>query len=177
MDPFLMSTVPVNRHPHTPKPTTFSEYEMSAMQFFNLYEQQLAEIVSCQKLLTQDQETLAALMQAEDEDILLFKEGLDLRLQEFEDDCRRLFATQTRLSRLLWFCEALREYELFETTGLTSEPSLRRMRQQLEVMERQHHTLDLVKFERDCEEDHCRRLKNEIENVILHAPGENRAAG
>eukprot|EP00397_Hematodinium_sp_SG-2012_P050908 GEMP01059382.1.p1 GENE.GEMP01059382.1~~GEMP01059382.1.p1 ORF type:complete len:178 (+),score=41.80 GEMP01059382.1:147-680(+) len=177
MDPFLMSTVPVSRHPHAPKPQSHWEFEHTARQFFDLYEQQLMEIHSCEKLLTQDQETLATLIQHGAEDAVLFKQGLDLRLQEFEDDSRRLYATQRRLERILWFCEALREYELFETTGLTSANSLIRLKQQLVVLEDQHDVMDFLRFERDVEADHCGRLKRQIEDAILGTPQENRAAG
>eukprot|EP00435_Cladocopium_sp_Y103_P041418 s2166_g11.t1 len=76
---------------------------------FDLYQSQLAELNACHSLLTVDQERLATMlapyvnasgelvMEAPDPDVMLFKQGLDLRLKEFEEDCKRIQQTEQKL--------------------------------------------------------------------------------
>jgi len=87
------------------------QQDMEIQQLCDLYQQQLAELNACHSLLTVDQERLAAMlapyvnshgelvMEAPDPDVMLFKDGLDLRLKEFEEDCKRIQATEAKLQR------------------------------------------------------------------------------
>merc|ERR1711862_744438 len=87
--------------------------DLEIQKLCELYQQQLAELNACHSLLTVDQERLAAMlapfvnssgelvMQAPDPDVLLFKDGLDLRLKEFQEDCRRIQKTEERLQELI----------------------------------------------------------------------------
>merc|ERR1719229_370329 len=80
--------------------------DLEIQQLCDKYQQQLAELNACHSLLIVDQERLAGMlapyvnqhgalvMEAPDPDVLLFKRGLDLRLVQFEEDCKRIAATE-----------------------------------------------------------------------------------
>ena len=111
-------------HPPTQALPKHAADDIAIAQLTDLYQQQLAELNACHSLLLADQERLAGLLaphmtpsgqvspealQQLDPMILVFKEGLDLRLNEFQEDCRRIQATERRLQRKIE--KAAAEYE------------------------------------------------------------------
>merc|ERR1719203_1103575 len=85
------------------------QQDLEIQQLADLYQQQLAELNACHSLLTVDQERLAGMlapymdsngklvMDRPDPNVMLFKQGLDLRLKEFEEDCKRIKRTEEQL--------------------------------------------------------------------------------
>ena len=140
----------------------------------SLYQQQLAELSACHSLLLADQERLAAMLAPHlspqgsidpstlptlDPRILLFKDGLDLRMQEFQEDCKRLQTTEKRLQRKIEQAAADYEGAFLASAGLADARVLKRLKEQQRVIAVQQAELDQVRFEKEVLEGENNRLK------------------
>jgi len=147
------------------------QQDLEIQQLCDLYQQQLAELNACHSLLTVDQERLAGMlapyvnaqgelvMEAPDPDVMLFKDGLDLRLKEFEEDCKRIQATEAKLQRKI--DEATNEYEqaVHGIAMSTDSRIYRRLREQQRLIELQQQEIDQVRFEKELLSEETRRLR------------------
>lgn len=145
-------------------------FEAEAQERANLYNLQLQELLACTQLLQQDQERYAQLMQNTPSvgltqvasDLVLFKQGLDLRIQELEEDSRRILKTERSLTRAIFFARQEYELALLCSTGLVSSNQLlKRVRQQERVLRRQQFLLDTLRFDRDVAADEVTRLRRD----------------
>jgi hypothetical protein len=105
-----------------------------------------------------------------DPKILLFKQGLDFRLAEYQEDCRRLTTVQERLQRKLEEAAGAYEKTFMGASGLADARILRRMEEQQRVIQIQQNELDQLRFERDVISDEARRLRHLF--VKHPAPGQ-----
>jgi hypothetical protein len=140
-------------------------------QLTDLYQQQLAELSACHSLLQTDQERLAEMlapyvssdgrlsMNQPDPKVILFKQGLDLRMKEFEDDCRRIQKTERRLQSKIDEATVGFESQFAEASGLADKRVLKRISEQQRIIEAQQIEMDQLRFERDVLKDETRRLQ------------------
>ena len=148
--------------------------DVQIAQLTELYQGQLAELNACHSLLLADQERLAAMLAphmtpsgqidpsavaALDPRVLLFKEGLDLRLAEFQEDCKRIQATEKRLQRRIELAAADYEANFLATSGLADARILKRLKEQQRLIQIQQAELDQVRFEKELLEGENNRLK------------------
>ena len=148
--------------------------DIAIAQLTDLYQQQLSELNACHSLLLADQERLATLLaphitpsgqispealQQLDPMVLVFKEGLDLRLNEFQEDCRRIQATERRLQRKIEQAAADYEANFLATSGLADARILKRLREQQRLIQIQQQELDQARFEKELLEGENNRLK------------------
>jgi len=147
------------------------QQDLEIQKLCELYQQQLAELNACHSLLTVDQERLATMlapfvnnsgelvMQAPDPDVLLFKDGLDLRLKEFQEDCHRIQKTEERLQELI--DKATTEYE-HAVQGIamsTDSRIFKRLREQQRLIEVQQQEIDQIRFEKEMLSEETKRLR------------------
>eukprot|EP00418_Pyrodinium_bahamense_P064556 CAMPEP_0179101452 /NCGR_PEP_ID=MMETSP0796-20121207/46907_1 /TAXON_ID=73915 /ORGANISM="Pyrodinium bahamense, Strain pbaha01" /LENGTH=208 /DNA_ID=CAMNT_0020799303 /DNA_START=148 /DNA_END=774 /DNA_ORIENTATION=+ len=137
----------------------------------DLYQQQLAELNACHSLLTADQERLASMlapymdargelvMSKPDPDVLLFKEGLDLRLREFEEDCKRIKRTEGALQERI--DQAAVDYErAVHSIAMSSDSRVfRRLREQQQLIDLQQQEIDQVRYEKELLQEETQRLR------------------
>eukprot|EP00747_Dinoflagellata_sp_TGD_P186143 gnl/TRDRNA2_/TRDRNA2_43035_c0_seq1.p1 gnl/TRDRNA2_/TRDRNA2_43035_c0~~gnl/TRDRNA2_/TRDRNA2_43035_c0_seq1.p1 ORF type:complete len:144 (+),score=37.18 gnl/TRDRNA2_/TRDRNA2_43035_c0_seq1:2-433(+) len=90
---------------------------------------------------------------------MLFKSGLDLRLKEFEEDCKRIQQVERRLQQKI--DEATGEYEATVQGIVTSTDSriFKRLREQQRLIEVQQQEIDQVRFEKELLQQETRRLR------------------
>ena len=155
--------------------------DVEIAQLTDLYQAQLVELQAAHGLLLGDQERLAELLaphltpsgaiapealQQLDPKVLLFKEGLDLRVSEFQEDCRRIQATERRLQSKIE--RAAEEYErnFLQSSGLVDARVLKRVREQQRLIQVQQGELDQLKFEKEILQAENRRLKE----LCIHQP-------
>lgn len=145
--------------------------DIEIQRLCDLYQQQLAELNACHSLLTVDQERLATMlapyvnsagelgMDAPDPDVLLFKQGLDLRLLEFEEDCKRIEATESKLQKKI--DEATTGYEqAVQGISMTTDSRIyKRLREQQRLIELQQAEIDQIRFEKELLADETQRLR------------------
>ncbi|CAK0865486.1 unnamed protein product, partial [Prorocentrum cordatum] len=91
---------------------------MDIQQLSDQYQEQLADLNAAHSLLQVDQQRLAEMLYVDSsggvtgmlsEDVRLFKDGLDFRLQEFEESCARIQDLERRLQEKI--DEATTDYE------------------------------------------------------------------
>lgn len=149
----------------------------------DLYQRQLAELNACHSLLTVDQERLAAMLapyvnangelvlEQPDPDVMLFKQGLDLRLREFEEDCRRIRRTEEALQERI--DRATEDYER-QVQGIalsTDSRIFRRLREQQQLIEVQQQEIDQVRYEKELLQEETRRLRELAGRGAAPRPG------
>mmetsp|Transcript_100076 Transcript_100076/g.173741 ORF Transcript_100076/g.173741 Transcript_100076/m.173741 type:complete len:230 (+) Transcript_100076:47-736(+) len=147
------------------------QQDLEIQKLCELYQQQLAELNACHSLLTVDQERLAGMlspfvnrsgelvMQAPDPDVLLFKEGLDLRLKEFEEDCKRIQKTEERLQSLIDKATAEYEHAVQGIAMSTDSRIFKRLREQQRLVEVQQQEIDQIRFEKEMLAEETKRLR------------------
>lgn len=138
-------------------------------QLCDLYQQLLTELNACHSLLQVDQERLAAMLvpyvNAQNQlvepepDVLLFKQGLDLRLQEFEEDCQKIQKVERRLQKKI--DEACSEYDaaVHDIAQVADSRILRRLRDNQRKIDLQQQEIDQLRFEKDILEKETRKLR------------------
>uniref|UniRef100_A0A7S2HWX8 Uncharacterized protein n=1 Tax=Zooxanthella nutricula TaxID=1333877 RepID=A0A7S2HWX8_9DINO len=145
--------------------------DLEIQRLCDRYQQQLAELNACHSLLTVDQERLASMlapyvnargllvMEAPDPDVLLFKQGLDLRLQQFEEDCKLIQATERALQQKI--DEAATDYEqaMYGLAMSTDSRIFKRLREQQRQIELQQQEIDQTRFEKEVLQEETRRLR------------------
>ncbi|XP_053991825.1 uncharacterized protein LOC128883469 isoform X2 [Hylaeus volcanicus] len=140
------------------------------MQLTDLYQQQLAELASTHTLLMNDQKAFATAMEPfvekdgtfrvpPDEKWIFIKRGLDLRLLEFEEDCRRIQQTERHLQRKIDDCTLTYETSLIEARGYAETRLIEQIQEQQKLIEYQQHELDELRFQRDLYSDETSRLR------------------
>jgi hypothetical protein len=164
------------------------QQDMEIQKLTELYQQQLAELNACHSLLTVDQERLATMlapfvnnsgelvMQAPDPDVLLFKDGLDLRLKEFQEDCRRIQQTEEKLQKLI--DKATTEYE-HAVQGIamsTDSRIFKRLREQQRLIEVQQQEIDQIRLEKEVLGEETSRLREMTSRGQAARPRYARAA-
>ena len=94
-----------------------------------------------------------------DPKILLFKQGLDFRISEYNEDCKRLESVQDRLQRKLEEAAGSYERTFMGASGLADARIIRRLEEQQRVIQIQQQELDQTRFERDVVADEAKRLR------------------
>jgi len=147
------------------------QQDLEIQKLCELYQQQLAELNACHSLLTVDQERLATMlapyvnnsgelvMQAPDPDVLLFKDGLDLRLKEFQEDCHRIQKTEERLQELIDKATMQYEHAVQGIAMSTDSRIFKRLREQQRLIEMQQQEIDQVRFEKEMLNEETKRLR------------------
>ncbi|PFH38750.1 hypothetical protein BESB_010920 [Besnoitia besnoiti] len=136
----------------------------------DLYQQQLAEITAEHSLLLEDQAKLASFIAPYldedgrvvgefDDTILLFKQGLDLRLLEYEEDCRRIQQTERRLQRTIDDICLRYDSMVVEAQGYAESRLLGQVKDLQRVIWLLHSELDELRFQRDIYADETKRLR------------------
>ncbi|PHJ25026.1 rna-binding protein [Cystoisospora suis] len=151
-----------------PSQLTVANAEIAAL--VDLYQQQLAEINAEHSLLLEDQAKLAAFIAPYldsdgrvigefDDTVLLFKQGLDLRLLEYEEDCRRIQQTERRLQRKIDDVCLRYESMVMEAHGFAESRLLGQVKDLQRVIWLLHSELDELRFQRDIYADETKRLR------------------
>jgi hypothetical protein len=147
------------------------QQDFEIQQLCDIYQQQLTELNACHSLLTVDQEKLAQMLapyvsergelvlQQPSEDILLFKKGLDLRLKEFEEDCKRIQRTERLLAQKIE--DATTGYEEAVQGQSASHDSriFKRLKEQQRLIEIQQKEIDQIRFEKEMLQEETRQLR------------------
>ncbi len=94
-----------------------------------------------------------------DPKVLLFKQGLDYRIAEYNEDCRRLESVQERLQRKLEEAAGAYERTFMGASGLADARIIRRLEELQRVIQIQQRELDQTRFERDVVADEAKRLR------------------
>ncbi len=94
-----------------------------------------------------------------DPKILLFKQGLDFRISEYNEDCKRLEQVQSRLQRKLEEAAGSYERTFMGVSGLADARIIRRLEELQRVIQVQQQELDQARFERDVVADEAKRLR------------------
>jgi len=183
MGPSLANSVELPKH---------VRQDAEIAQLCDLYQQQLAELNACHSLLTVDQGRLAAMlapyvnangtleMRAADPMVMLFKDGLDLRLKEFEEDCKRIQATEAKLQQKI--DDATTDYEQ-AVNGIamsTDSRIFKRLKEQQTLIEVQQAEIDQIRFEKELLQEETRRLRSlsgRDQAAAYNSTSTNQAAG
>lgn len=101
----------------------------------------------------------ALVMEAPDPDVMLFKRGLDLRLLQFEEDCKRIQATERQLQQKI--DEATTDYEqAVHGIAMNSDSRIfKRLREQQRQIELQQQEIDQTRYEKELLQEETRRLR------------------
>jgi hypothetical protein len=94
-----------------------------------------------------------------DPKILLFKQGLDFRIAEYNEDCKRLEQVQSRLQRKLEEAAGSYERTFMGVSGLADARIIRRLEELQRTIQVQQQELDQARFEKDVVADEAKRLK------------------
>lgn len=150
--------------------------DLEIQQLCDKYQQDLVELNACHSLLVKDQERLTAMLaryvneegdycEITNPDVLLFKDGLELRLQEFEEDCRRIQNLEMELQRRI--DEATSDFEEAVSTVAVSTDSriYKRLREQQRLIDLQQREIDQVRFEKEMLEQETRLLRERVDFV------------
>jgi len=149
----------------------FMKEDVQIRELVNLYQQQLVELNACHSLLQADQELLARklapykneggqlVVQEPTEDVLLFKQGLELRIAEFKEDCHRIHETEKKLEKLIRNATADYERSLNEVSETADSRVLRRLRQQSTLIQVQQNEIDQLRLEKNILEAETRKLR------------------
>eukprot|EP00916_Digyalum_oweni_P020806 GHVL01034667.1.p1 GENE.GHVL01034667.1~~GHVL01034667.1.p1 ORF type:complete len:260 (-),score=53.39 GHVL01034667.1:89-868(-) len=162
------SIAPPSDKPANLPPWAKSNYEIA--QLTDLYQQQLAELHAEHSLLLNDQERLAGalapfimpngqIVAPLDSDLILFKQGLDLRLTEFEEDCGRIQQTERRLQRKIEECTINYESQLMEAQGFAESRLLATIKDQQKIIELLTREVDEMRSQRDLYCSETKRLR------------------
>ncbi|CBZ49551.1 conserved hypothetical protein [Neospora caninum Liverpool] len=156
------------QQPMLPPNLALANAEIAAL--VDLYQQQLAEITAEHSLLLEDQAKLAAFIAPYldeegrvvgefDDTLLLFKQGLDLRLLEYEEDCRRIQQTERRLQRHIDDICLSYDSMVMEAQGYAESRLLGQVKELQRVIWILHSELDELRFQRDIFADETKRLR------------------
>lgn len=94
-----------------------------------------------------------------DPKVFLFKQGLDFRISEYNEDCHRLESVQERLQRKLEEAAGSYERTFMGASGLADARIIRRLEELQRVIQVQQSELDQARFERDVVADEAKRLR------------------
>eukprot|EP00928_Gymnodinium_smaydae_P048707 TRINITY_DN32608_c0_g1_i1.p1 TRINITY_DN32608_c0_g1~~TRINITY_DN32608_c0_g1_i1.p1 ORF type:complete len:306 (+),score=91.02 TRINITY_DN32608_c0_g1_i1:191-1108(+) len=163
--PYYVSTVPHLHEPDEERPTPVDE----AWTLSDIYRRMLDVVAASEADLEHDQERLAELLARaqnaypprEDLDIQVFllHEGLELRLRELDEECRRLHAMERRLQRGIEEAEAKCEIDAIRVSGLVDPRLLDRLLDQRRVISLQQEEIEQARFERDVLADDAARMR------------------
>ncbi len=135
---------------------------------------ELGNLSSTHSILEQDMQRLASMLAPYmtaagrlslpesgqlDPKILLFKQGLDFRISEYNEDCKRLEQVQSRLQRKLEEAAGSYERTFMGVSGLADARIIRRLEELQRVIQVQQQELDQARFERDVVADEAKRLR------------------
>uniref|UniRef100_A0A0G4EYF9 Uncharacterized protein n=1 Tax=Chromera velia CCMP2878 TaxID=1169474 RepID=A0A0G4EYF9_9ALVE len=157
-------------HPQSSPLPRWAGSNFDIQKLTDLYQQQLAELNAAHSLLLEDQEKLAGLLAPyitpdgrviapPDESVLFLKQGLDLRLLEFEEDCRRIQQTERRLQRKIEESTLNYESMVVEAQGFAESKLLQQVKDQQKIIQLQQRELDELRFQRDVYADETKRLR------------------
>ena len=134
---------------------------------------ELGNLASTHSVLEADMQRLASMLgpfmtpagrlnlpEKMDPKILLFKQGLDFRISEYNEDCRRLENVQERLQRKLEEAAGAYERTFMGATGLADARIIRRLEELQRIIQVQQQELDQARFERDVVADEAKRLRH-----------------
>ena len=135
---------------------------------------ELGNLSSTHSILEQDMQRLASMLAPYmtpagrlnlpdkgqlDAKVLLFKQGLDFRIAEYNEDCKRLEQVQSRLQRKLEEAAGSYERTFMGVSGLADARIIRRLEELQRVIHVQQQELDQARFERDVVADEAKRLR------------------
>lgn len=134
---------------------------------------ELGNLASTHSVLEADMQRLASMLgpfmtpagrlnlpEKMDGKILLFKQGLDFRISEYNEDCKRLENIQDRLQRKLEEAAGAYERTFMGATGLADARIIRRLEELQRIIQVQQQELDQARFERDVVADEAKRLRH-----------------
>lgn len=167
LNPFLSSTTVRRRHPEEPDPNAYD----SAKALAETYRSLCDRISKSLEELESSQEQLAIMMlkgqqcnppdEELDANIFLVKDGIELRMREFHEECRRLAIVERRFQRSVDRAEADLELDAMQASGLIDPKMFDRLLEQRRVMANQQDELDHMNFEKQVLSDDIERLREE----------------
>lgn len=98
-------------------------------------------------------------MDRPDPDVLLFKQGLDLRLKEFEEDCKRIKRTEEKLQQKI--DGATTDYEqVVHGIAMSMDSRIfRRLREQQRLIVLQQQEIDQIRYEKELLQEETKKLR------------------
>lgn len=148
-----------------------AKQDLEIQQLCDLYQQQLIELNACHSLLQADQERLSKMllpymnssgqlvMEAADPTIIMFKDGLELRLAEFKEDCKRIQQIERRLQAKIEAATAEYEHTVQDVSNVADARILKRLREQQRLIDIQQAEIDQVRHEKNCLQAETQRLR------------------
>ncbi|CAD7932437.1 unnamed protein product [Amoebophrya sp. A25] len=149
----------------------YARQDAEIQQLCDLYQQQLVELNACHTLLLSDQERLSQMllpyvnasgqlvMEAADPAILMFKDGLELRLAEFKEDCKRIQQLERRLQAKIDSAVAEYEHTVQDVSNVADGRILKRLREQQRLIDLQQAEIDEIRHEKNCLQAETQRLR------------------
>ncbi|CAE7744234.1 SET5, partial [Symbiodinium pilosum] len=98
--------------------------------------------------------------------VFLFRDGLELRIRDFEEGCYKLSLAERRLDRCLDDLESQLELEAVQQSGLVDEVLAARLVEQRRVIKLQQEELDQLHFEHQVLAEEAARLREEVEATV-----------
>eukprot|EP00405_Crypthecodinium_cohnii_P049253 CAMPEP_0206601568 /NCGR_PEP_ID=MMETSP0325_2-20121206/46724_1 /ASSEMBLY_ACC=CAM_ASM_000347 /TAXON_ID=2866 /ORGANISM="Crypthecodinium cohnii, Strain Seligo" /LENGTH=266 /DNA_ID=CAMNT_0054113599 /DNA_START=108 /DNA_END=904 /DNA_ORIENTATION=- len=168
-DPFYQSTCPRISDPQS---GLGNEPQREAKSLAHAYMRLVDKLTYDRRKLVDDQESLALMLsdaqatfppdEALETQLFFLRDGLELRLREFEEECRRASAVERRFQRKLDDVEAECEIETVKAIDKVDPRLIDKMEEQRRIIRLQQDELDQIYFERDVLMDDIERLKEEL---------------
>jgi len=149
----------------------YARQDAEIQQLTDVYQQQLVELNACHSLLQADQERLSQMLlpyvnasgqlvlEAADPAIIMFKDGLELRLAEFKEDCKRIQQIERRLQAKIDAATAEYEHTVQDVSNVADARILKRLREQQRLIDIQQAEIDEVRHEKNCLQAETQRLR------------------
>lgn len=98
-------------------------------------------------------------MEAADPAIVMFKDGLELRLSEFKEDCKRVQQIEQRLQEKIEAATTEYEHTVQQVSNVADARILKRLREQQRLIDVQQAEIDQIRHEKNCLQAETRRLR------------------
>jgi len=170
--PFGNRVVPPSMNPSMPIIASSGGEDEEIRLLTDQLQLELGNLASTHSVLEADMQRLASMLgpymtaagrlnlpEKLDPKVLMFKQGLDFRIAEYNEDCRRLENIQERLQRKLEEAAGAYERTFMGASGLADARIIRRLEELQRIIQVQQQELDQTRFERDVVADEAKRLR------------------
>ena len=98
-------------------------------------------------------------MEAADPAIIMFKDGLELRLAEFKEDCKRIQQVERKLQAKIDSAVSEYEHTVQDVSNIADGRILKRLREQQRLIDLQQAEIDEIRHEKNCLSTETQRLR------------------
>jgi hypothetical protein len=160
------------RVPTYPVSSSTGAEDEEIRQLTDQLQNELGSLAATHSVLESDMQRLASMLapfmtpagrlnlpEKMDPKVLMFKQGLDYRIAEYNEDCKRLESVQGRLQRKLEEAAGAYERTFMGASGLADARIIKRLEELQRIIQIQQRELDQTRFERDVVADEAKRLR------------------